>query len=101
MSAHYARYGNGPLDSVEDPYTTPRRMGVDCTLSIESFRLPDTPWTRIPNHLTYRIAVDALRQLSDWLLMEAHYASIFVHVVDKGLTGSDIPAGFIWMKTYT
>ena len=100
MFAHYAQYGDGPLDFVEDPYTTPRRIGVNCTLSIESFRLPGTPWPRIPNHLTYKIAINALHRLSEWLLMEAHYASIFVSVVDKGLTGSDITAGFIWMKPF-
>ena len=98
MVDHYAQYGDGPLDSVEDPYVTPHRIGVNCTLAIESFRLPGTPWLRIPNHLTYKIAINTLRRLAEWLLMEAHHASILVQVVDKGLTGSYVTAGYIWMK---
>ena len=32
--------------------------------------------------------------------MDAHYAGIFVQVLDEELTGSDVTAGFIWMKPY-
>ena len=100
LSAHYARYGNGPLDPVDDPYTTPRRTEVNCTLSIESFRAQGTPWLRIPHHLTYSIALSALRRLSDWLLLEVHFGSVLVGVVDKALTGSEVTAGLILMKPY-
>ena len=101
MSAHYARYGNGPLDFGEDPYTTPRRIGVNCTLSLESLRLPGKPVIKIPNHLTYRIVLNGLYRLAEWLLMDAHYASVFVQIKDEGLTGSDMPAGYLWMKPFT
>ena len=100
MSAHYANFGNGPLDFDEDPYTTPRRIGVNCTLSLESLRLPWKPVVKIPNHLTYRIVLNVLHRLTDWLLMDAHYASSFVQIVDEGLTGSDITAGYLWIKSF-
>ena len=100
MSTHYARYGDGPLNLGQDPYKTPHRTGVNCTIDIKSHRAPG-PWPRrSPYPLSYRMVLHALHRLSDWLLVEAHYASVVAQVVDEGYTASDVSLGFITVIPY-
>lgn len=86
MSDKINRFGNRALLAIDDPYITPVVEGMNCTLRISSQRVGQTQLIR--NHLTYRVALNALRGLHGFLYEGGHAASAVTEVLDPGLTGS-------------
>lgn len=80
----------------DDPYSTPVIEGVDCKMRIVSQRTPGTQ--SIPHHLTYRIVLNALQGLFQFLYTEDHAVSAVSEVLDPGLTGSMVRVGVVSIR---
>lgn len=90
-------FGNVPLHPADDPYIARVRADKECTMKVESERIPATEY--IPEHLTYRLALNALRGLYWFLYTEGHAGHAVTEVYDPGLTGRMITIGTITIST--
>ena len=77
--------GDRTLLPVDDPYTSPVVENVNCTMSIYTLRTRSQP---NPHQLTYRITLNALEGLFQFLYADGHYASAVTEIADPGLTGT-------------
>lgn len=93
MSSHLNAHGDGPLLPADDPYDTPVVEGENCTIKINSQRVPETQI--IPNRLTYLIALNALHGLFFFLYTDNHAAATVSEISDPSLTGSMVRIGLV------
>ena len=93
MLSQVETHGNARLQAADDPYSTPVVEGMNCTMTINSQRVPGT--AVIPNRLTYQVTLNALRGLMEFLFLERHSASAVTEVIDPGVTGSMVRIGLV------
>ena len=92
-------HGDRKLVPLDDPYTTPVVQDVNCTLTLNSYRIPGSE--RIPIHLTYQISVNALQGTFDYLYTDHHPGSAVSQILDPGLTGTMDRIGLLSISPYT
>ena len=97
MDNELKNYGNVPLQPADDPYIARVSADVDCTMKVESQRLPGKEF--IPEHLTYQVTLNALRGLFGFLYSDGHAGHAVTEVIDPGLTGSMMTIGTITIST--
>lgn len=90
-------YGNVPLHPADDPYIARVLANKDCTIKVESQRMPGTEF--VPEPLTYQVALNALRGLFWFLYLDDHAGHAVTEVIDPGLTGGMMTIGTITIST--
>ena len=80
LNDQYLIHGDSPLLSDDDPYNVPVSPGKNSEMQIKSSKIPETQ--TIPTHLTYRIALNALSGLFEYLYTGGHAGAAFTEVFD-------------------
>ena len=91
LSDQYRIHGDSPLLSDDDPYNVPVPPRKNSEMQISSSKIPEAQ--TIPTHLTYRIALNALSGLFEYLYTDGHAGAAITEVFDP--TRSDKRLGMI------